>query len=136
MKENIDIENTDSEFPVIKERSRWLFLGLPFTFKKYELSRKRLTFRKGFLNISEEDLLLYRIMDITVKRGIIQRMTGLGTIIIVSSDQTNPTLVIKNIKHTGDFKNSLNDRVEKERMRMRFRTGELMDNDSDESELN
>jgi hypothetical protein len=49
-------------------------------------------------------------------------------------------LEIKNIKNFRIFKDTLDERVEKERLRMRFKTGELMgggdfDNDDGDSEL-
>ena len=117
--------------PVIKERKRWLFLGLPFTFTKYELDSKRLKLYRGFLNTTEDDLLLYRVMDITVTRTLFQRMAGLGTLTILSTDKTNSTLAVTNIKHVNAFKDALDERVESERMRMRFRAGEITETDFD-----
>ncbi|SDM65261.1 PH domain-containing protein [Acetanaerobacterium elongatum] len=117
--------------PVIKERKRWLFLGLPFTFTRYELDGKRLKLCRGFLNTTEDDLLLYRVMDVTVSRTLFQRMAGLGTMTIVSTDKTNPTLAVTNIKRVHAFKDALDARVESERMRMRFRAGEITETDFD-----
>jgi uncharacterized membrane protein YdbT with pleckstrin-like domain len=119
------------EAPVIKERKRWLFFGLPFTFTTYSLSAKCLKLSRGLFTTTEDDLLLFRVLDITVRRTLLQKMAGLGTLIIASSDQTNPTLEVKNIKNIHAFKNALDERVESERLRMRFRTGELIDNDPD-----
>jgi len=66
-------------------------------------------------------------MDVSIKRTLIQKLAGLGTMIIMSSDKTNPTLEIRNIKRIHSFKNALDERVEKERLRMRFKTGEFID---------
>lgn len=133
---NKDFENNnEKDVSVIKERKRWLFFGLPFTFTKYILDGKRLGLHKGFFNTTEDEILLYRIMDLTVKRSLFQKMAGLGTIFVVSSDQTNPKLELKNIKHTSDFKHALDDRIESERMRMRFRAGEYAEIDSDVNDV-
>ena len=59
---------------------------------------KSLKLYKGFFTTTEDDILLFRIMDVSVKRTLLQKMAGLGTMIVISSDKTNPTLEIKNIK--------------------------------------
>ena len=115
-----------NEFPVIKERKRWLFFGLPFTFTKYHLTGKSLKLFKGFFTTTEDDLLLFGVMDVSIRRNLIQRIFGLGTMMVMSSDKTNPTLVVKNIKRVRAFKEALDERVEKERLRMRFKAGEFM----------
>lgn len=111
---------------ILKERKRWLFFGLPFTFTKYILNAKSLQLNKGVLTTTEDDILLFRIMDVSVKRTLLQKFSGLGTLTVNSSDKTNPVLEVRNIKHIHEFKTALDERVEKERLRMRFRTGEIM----------
>ncbi len=133
MSENKQSPVESDTVPVLKERKRWLFFGLPFTFTKYLLDAKRLKLCKGLLNTTEDDLLLYRVMDVTVRRSLAQRMAGLGTIILLSSDKTNPTLEVKNIKHVHAFKDALDERVESERIRMRFRAGEYVETDDDQT---
>jgi hypothetical protein len=95
-KNNNTVNGNDT--PVIKERKRWAFLGLPFTFTKYILDEKSLKLNKGFLTTTEDDILLFRVMDISIKRTLLQRMFGLGTMLVYSSDKTNPNLEVKNIK--------------------------------------
>ena len=131
-----DYENnrtTESEEPFeLCERKRWAFFGLPFTFTTYTLSNKKLTLRTGLLTTVEDDVLLYRIMDTTYRRTLVQRLFGLGTIVVASSDHSKPELIIKNIRNSKDFKEALDDQIEHERLRMRFRTGEYMGtNDED-----
>lgn len=43
-----------------KERSRWLFLGLPWTFTKYEIRDNVLTVIKGFFTVKEDDCYMYK----------------------------------------------------------------------------
>ncbi|HBL83657.1 MAG: hypothetical protein A2Y17_09045 [Clostridiales bacterium GWF2_38_85] len=134
-----DTNNTfekENSFPVIKERKRWLFFGLPFTFTKYHLSAKSLKLLKGFFTTTEDDLLLFRVMDISIRRSLFQRMFGLSTMIVISSDKTNPTLIVRNIKRVRAFKEALDERVEKERLRMRFRAGEFMGEIDDSDNYN
>lgn len=121
-----------NETPVIKERKRWLFFGIPFTFTKYILDTKCLKLCTGLFTTTEDDILLFRVMDISIRRTLFQRMFGLGTMIVVSSDKTNPNLEVKNIKHVRAFKEALDQRVEKERLRMRFKAGEFVGSDFDD----
>ncbi|MDD2392917.1 MAG: PH domain-containing protein [Eubacteriales bacterium] len=120
-----------SETIAIKERKRWLFFGLPFTFTTYRLGSKALTLRKGFFTTTEDDIQLFRVLDVSVKRSLMQKIVGIGTLNVMSTDKTHPNLEIKNIKRCRDFKEAVDERVEKERLRLRFRTGELIDNDLD-----
>lgn len=128
--------NTDNVTPVIKERKRWLFLGLPFTFTTYSLGGKSLTLRRGLFTSTEDDILLFRVMDVSVRRTLMQKIVGLGTLKVMSTDKTNPELEVRNIKNVKNFKAVLSERVEKERLRMRFKTGELMGSDFDDDNEN
>ena len=48
-----------------KDRRRRL--GMPLSFQRYRLGEDRLFYEKGFLNTSVDDILLYRVRDISVK---------------------------------------------------------------------
>lgn len=72
--------------------------GLPLSFTTYMLSNDRLFYKKGFFNIKIDELMLYRISDVSMKISFGQRILNLGTITILSSDRTEPVLVLKNIK--------------------------------------
>ena len=135
MNGNQDTYTPEAEEPFeLRERKRWAFFGLPFTFTTYTLSNKKLTLQTGLLTTVEDDVLLYRIMDTTLRRTMLQRLFGLGTIIVASSDHSKPELIIKNIRNSKDFKDALDDQVEHERMRMRFRTGEYMGTSDDDGD--
>lgn len=129
-KENTPIE-TVADVPVIEERKRWGFFGLPLTFTIYRMNNKKLTVQAGLLTTHEDDILLYRIMDTSLCRTLWQKMFGLGSIRVASTDQSLPELVIKNIRNVREFKEILDERVEKERLRMRVRTGEMLEGDQD-----
>ena len=64
-----------------------LWCGLPWTFTKYGMSEDRLFVEKGLLNTSEQEVRLYRIMNVSLKRTLIQKIFGMGTIHIDSSDK-------------------------------------------------
>ena len=120
-------QSHENEILYLRERKRTAFFGLPFSFTKYTLTSKKLEVKTGFFSSTEDEILLYRIMDVTYSRSLGQKLFKLGSIKVKSTDKTLPDLLIKNIKHSKSFKNVLTDQIEKERLRLRFRTGEFMD---------
>ena len=108
-----------------KDRKRIIF-GLPWTFTRYYLTKDKLIIDTGFLNRVEEEIRLYRIMDITLKRPLGQRLWGLGTIHLCSGDKTTPEINIKRIKKSSDFKNMLSDMVEAQRDEKRIAAREYI----------
>ena len=112
-----------------KDRKR--FLGLPLSFTRYSLSEDRLFLSVGFFSIRDEEILLYRVRDINTTRTLWQRIFGVGTVTVVSSDKTMPTLTLKNVKNPIDVKEQLHNQVEEMKLRRRVRVGEIMGNDFD-----
>ena len=55
-------------------------LGLPLSFTRYRLTDERLFCETGFLNIREEEILLYRIRDLELKLTLGQRIFGVGSV--------------------------------------------------------
>ena len=116
-----------------KDRKR--HLGLPLSFTRYALSEDRLFLETGFFNIKDEEVVLYRIRDISMKRTFGQRIFGVGTITIVSSDKTCPQVELKNIKKPRDVKELLHKFVEEMKINRKIRIGEYstvsLDTDDD-----
>lgn len=115
-----------------KDRKR--FLGMPLSFTRYALSDDRLFLSVGLLSVKDEELLLYRVRDISTKRTLWQRIFGVGTVTIRSSDKSTPTLTLKNIKHPYDFKELLHENVEECKLRRRMRVGEMITDIDDNDE--
>ncbi len=107
------------------------FLGLPWSFTRYRLDEEKLIIDTGFFNRREEEIRLYRIMDITLNRSFGERIFGLGTIHCCSGDKTSPEFDIKHIKLPREVKEMLSDMVEEERLRRRVGTREFMDAEFD-----
>ena len=96
----------------------------------------------GFLNIKDDEILLYRVRDIDTSRSLWQRLFGVGTVTVISSDKSQPTLELKNVKNPLMVKELLHERVEEMKLKRRVRVGEIMgsddadENDFDEDENN
>ena len=119
-----------------KDRKR--YLGMPLSFTRYSLSEDRLFTSVGFLNIRDDEVLLYRIRDIDTRRSLCQRIFGVGTVTVISSDKTMPNMVLKNIKDPMFVKELIHQQVEEVKIKRRVRVGEIMttDGDQDDDDMN
>lgn len=115
-----------------KDRKR--YLGMPLSFTRYQLSDDRLFLSVGFLNIKDDEILLYRVRDITTSRTLGQRIFGVGTVTVSSSDKTMPILKLENVKDPVFVKELLHKQVEEMKIRRRVRVGEIMGNEMDDSD--
>ncbi len=108
-----------------RDRKRTLF-GLPLSFTKYELDEERLFVKTGFLSQKEDEVRLYRIMDLSLTRSIWQRIFGVGTIRCASADKTLGNFDIISIKKPRDVKEMLSKCVEEQRDKKRVTNREFM----------
>ncbi len=97
-----------------KDKKRTLF-GLPLSFTTYSFDEERLFIQEGFLSVKEDEVRLYRIMDLTLKRSFWQRIFGVGSIECCSADKSMGDFVIKSVKNSKEVKEQLSQLVEKQR---------------------
>jgi len=107
-------------------RDRKRYLGMALSFTRYAMSEDRLFTSVGFLNIKDDEILLYRVRDIDTKRSLWQRLFGVGTVTVISSDKTMPTMELKNIKNPVEVKEMIHSQVEETKLKRRVRIGEIM----------
>ena len=110
---------------LFKQRKRnWC--GLPWTFTVYSYDEERIFIKSGFFTVREDEIRLYRVLDLSFKATFWQRLFGLGTIVVDSSDKTMKCFEIKNIKKAREAKEELSKLVEEERQRKRITGREFM----------
>lgn len=114
---------------VWKDRKRIIF-GLPWTFTVYKLTDEKLFIETGFFSKREEEIRLYRVMDLTLKRPFGQRLWGLGTIHCCTADKSTPEFDILRVKKSKEVKDMISDMVEKQREEKRIAAREFMSDDS------
>ena len=117
-----------------KDRKRPIF-GLPLSFTKYELTEEKLLITTGFLSTRQEEIKLYRIMDLTLKRSIWQRIFGVGTIHCCSGDKTTPEFDIKDIKKSDEIKELLSKNIEIQRDKKRIAGREFLVDSEDDMDI-
>ena len=99
-----------------KDRKRTIF-GLPLSFTVYELTEKKLLISTGFFHTIQREIDLYEMNDFELSRSLIQKIFGVGDIIIHSSDTDTPTFVIESVKEPYKIKELLDQERERERIR-------------------
>ena len=109
-----------------KDRKR--HFGLPLSFTRYSLSEDRLFCETGFLNIKADEVLLYRVRDLELTISLGQRIFGVGTVCVHSSDQSIPHLDLKNVIHPREVKELIHQKVEKAKNDRRMKSMEVMSN--------
>lgn len=102
-----------------KERKRWLFLGLPFTFTTYTVTEEMITIDSGVFKRIEDDCYMYKVVDIKMEASLMERMCRLGTIICYTGDTTHPTLKLEHIKNAKAIKEFMLEASETARMKRR-----------------
>ena len=102
-------------------------LGMPISFTKYALSEDRLFIDKGLFTVTSEEILLYRVRDLSVRQTLGQRIFGVGTILVHSSDKTSPHLEIENVKNPFEVKELIHKNVEEMKLTRKMRVGELLE---------
>ncbi|RSX54498.1 PH domain-containing protein [Bifidobacterium samirii] len=91
----------------------------PFTFTTYTLTEDELAVKSGVLRETYDVTKLFRVVDMTVTRSLLQRLFGLSTIVLETRDQSSGgRTVLRNvidgfevrrlIQHTVDEARSVN----------------------------
>ena len=107
------------------DRKRTIF-GLPLSFTKYSLTEERLFIEQGFLSKREDEVRLYRIMDVSLTRSFGQRIFGVGTIHCSSADKSMGDFDILSVKNPKEVKEQLSQLIEAQRDAKRVINREYM----------
>ena len=104
---------------VFRERKRWVFLGLPWTFTVYHVREDMITIDKGLFSKQEDDCYMYKVSDVRLERSFFERIVGLGTVTCYTGDTTDAKLEFKHIRHAREIKNYILEAADKERIKRR-----------------
>lgn len=107
------------------DRKRTLF-GLPLSFTKYTLTEERLFIQTGLYTTVEDEVRLYRILDVKLTRTLGQKIFGVGSIHVCSADKSMADFEITSVKNSADVKEKLSELVEKNRVEKRVMNREAM----------
>lgn len=93
----------------------------------FRLSTQRLRIETGILSRDYDDLEIYRVKDITLTQPFIQRIVGLGTIRLITSDVSHPTVDLAAIADPQVVRDLIRDTVEKMRRERGVRELDIAD---------
>lgn len=114
---------TEKEEILWQDKKR--YLGLPISFTVYSFTKNKFYFKKGLFNVTSDEILLYRILDLSFKQSVWQKIFGVGSVVLNTADTSTPILEIKNIKTPERVKQALSTLVEQRRDEKRV-TGKEM----------
>jgi membrane protein YdbS with pleckstrin-like domain len=99
----------------------WLGLAMLLIYQKlnvnYELTDQRLIHRSGILVRQTDRIELIDMDDVSHEQGLIERLFGVGTIEITSSDRTHPVVLLPGIDHVNGVAALIDDARRRERVR-------------------
>jgi len=93
---------------------------------RYRLTTQRLFVRRGWLARHVDELELYRVKDVVVDQGILQRVLGYGTITVLSDDDTTPEVDLVRISSPINVKELIRTQYRAARRREGVHPTELM----------
>ncbi len=64
----------------------------------FTLTSERLRTERGVLSKKRDELELYRVRDIETRQTVWQRLVGVGSVVLLTSDRSDPTLVMPSIR--------------------------------------
>ena len=71
---------------------------------EYKLTTQRFFLKKGLIAKHLDELELFRVKDVTVNQGVIQRMLGFGSVTILSTDDSTPKITMHGIAKPTEVK--------------------------------
>lgn len=83
----------------------------------YELTTQRFIHQSGILSRRTDRIEVIDIDDVSVKQGLVERIFGVGSVVIQSSDTSHPTLELLGIADVRNVASLIDDIRRKERRR-------------------
>lgn len=108
------------------DRKRIIPFGLPWTFTKYTLTENKLLIKKGLVKQIEDEIRLYRCIDVTFSQTLWEKLCKTGTVIVESSDNSMKIAELKHIKNAKQVKEALSQAIEKARINANVKTSEFV----------
>ena len=93
---------------------------------RYRLTTQRLFVQRGVVAKTLEEVELFRVKDVTLTQGILDRVLGTGTVVVLSTDDSAPRLEIQGIMNPLDAKEKIRAAFRAARQREGVRMAEFI----------
>jgi len=69
----------------------------------YEVSADRIEWSRGILDRRVDNLDMFRVIDLKLRRSLIDCVVGIGTVALVTTDKSDPEFVFKKVRHCREL---------------------------------
>lgn len=104
----------------------WLLIWIKVRSCSYRFTTQRLFVRRGWLAKHTNELELYRVKDVVVDQGLLQRLLGYGTITVLSADDTTPEVHLARVSGPTKVKEMIRTQYRASRQREGVHPTEFM----------
>lgn len=107
----------------------WVVIGFLTTkTTRITLTTERLRIESGILSKKIEEIELYRVKDTELAKSFWQRLLGIGSVAMVTSDPTMPRIALDSIRDAGTLRENVRQQVERVRRLRGVRELDVADN--------
>lgn len=97
-----------------------LIIPIPVALWKYiqtrmthiRITTQRLQIETGVFSRQLEEVELYRVKDTTLEQTLLQRLVGLGTVRLMTSDESSPVVLLKHLPQSREVREIVRTQVE------------------------
>lgn len=107
--------------PLLFAFVKWLHVK----FQRYELTTERLRLRRGILSRTTDEIELYRVKDYVLREPFVLRLWGVGDIALTTTDEANPSVLLKAISQPDALRDQIRKHVELRREAKQVRITEM-----------
>lgn len=107
--------------PILFAFVKWLQVK----FQRYELTTERLRLRCGILSRRTDEIELYRVKDYVLQEPFMLRLWGAGDIVLTTTDDANPSVLLRAINQPEGLRDQIRKHVELRREAKRVRITEM-----------
>ena len=104
----------------------WLRVWYKTAATRYRLTTQRLFVQTGLVAKKLEEVELFRVKDVTLRQGVLDRLMGVGTVTVLSTDDTTPRLELAGILQPLEAKEAIRNAYRTARQREGLRTAEFI----------
>jgi uncharacterized membrane protein YdbT with pleckstrin-like domain len=65
----------------------------------YEVSANRIEWSRGILNRQVDNLDMFRVIDLKLRRSLLDCIVGIGTVTVITTDKTDPEFTFEKIRN-------------------------------------
>jgi len=69
----------------------------------YEVSADRIEYNRGILDRKVDNIDMFRVVDLKMRRNLLDCVFGIGTVALVTTDKTDPQFVFEKVRYCRDL---------------------------------